>query len=257
MSDGVTAISRLTDLANPTRFLALAGRILPWLWSATLAAARRRPLYEPDGAGRLPAGLDGPHHVCPCAFRLAGHDVLHADDPLLHRHPGLAPSPGRCRGQGRCPARRGVHLHRPRHRLALGPADLGHLLGLGRAPDVLPRALHHVSRADRAGSRHRRPVEVGARRRDPDDRRLRQHSDHQVLGRLVEHAAPGIEHSSPPAARQSRPRCCGRCSSWRSPSPACSSPCTSWRCATRSGAAASPPCAVRRRARHAEERRNR
>ena len=37
MSDGVTAISRLFDLANPTRFLALAGRILPWLWSATLA----------------------------------------------------------------------------------------------------------------------------------------------------------------------------------------------------------------------------
>ncbi len=36
MSDGATAISRLTDLANPTRFLALAGRLLPWLWGATL-----------------------------------------------------------------------------------------------------------------------------------------------------------------------------------------------------------------------------
>ncbi len=36
MSDGATAISRLTDLANPTRFLALAGRLLPWLWGVTL-----------------------------------------------------------------------------------------------------------------------------------------------------------------------------------------------------------------------------
>ena len=25
----------LIDLANPTRFMALAGRILPWLWAAT------------------------------------------------------------------------------------------------------------------------------------------------------------------------------------------------------------------------------
>ena len=36
MTDGVTTVSRLTDLANPTRFLALAGRVLPWLWGTAL-----------------------------------------------------------------------------------------------------------------------------------------------------------------------------------------------------------------------------
>ena len=30
------AFSRLTELANPTRFLAIAGKILPWLWAITL-----------------------------------------------------------------------------------------------------------------------------------------------------------------------------------------------------------------------------
>ncbi|TPW27010.1 heme ABC transporter permease [Pararhizobium mangrovi] len=37
MSDGTLAITRLSGLANPTRFVALAGRMLPWLWGVTLA----------------------------------------------------------------------------------------------------------------------------------------------------------------------------------------------------------------------------
>jgi heme exporter protein C len=36
MSDGTLTISRLSDLANPTRFLALAGKVLPWLSGATI-----------------------------------------------------------------------------------------------------------------------------------------------------------------------------------------------------------------------------
>lgn len=35
MSENTIQITRLSDLANPTRFLALVGRIIPWMWSIT------------------------------------------------------------------------------------------------------------------------------------------------------------------------------------------------------------------------------
>ncbi len=48
------------------------------------------------------------------------------------------------------------------------------------------------------------PARAGRDRRRPDPRRLDQHSDHQVLGRLVEHAAPGRKHL-PPGWAEHRP----------------------------------------------------
>lgn len=51
MSDGTLTISRLTDLANPTRFLTLAGKLLPWLSAATLillAVGLAMSLTAPD-----------------------------------------------------------------------------------------------------------------------------------------------------------------------------------------------------------------
>ena len=64
-----------------------------------------------------------------------------------------------------------------------------------------------AERLRRSGARH-------ARGRDPGPGRLRQRADHQVLGRLVEHAAPAGERRSAPAAPASTPPCCGRCWSW-------------------------------------------
>ena len=49
---------------------------------------------------------------------------------------GLAPSAGRRRGQGRRPDRRRLHVSCAGHRLAVGPADVGHLLGVGCAADL-------------------------------------------------------------------------------------------------------------------------
>ena len=53
-----------------------------------------------------------------------------------HQPAGLAPSAGRGRrprhGARRCDLRRAV----PRHRIDLGPPDLGHLVGMGRAADL-------------------------------------------------------------------------------------------------------------------------
>ena len=45
-----------------------------------------------------------------------------------------------------------------------------------------------------------------------DAGRHHQPADHQVLGRLVEHAAPGREHLSWPAVRPSTSPCSSRCS---------------------------------------------
>ena len=54
-------------------------------------------------------------------------------------HAGLAPSACRRRQQGGCTARRRIHRRNALyHRLALGPPDLGHLLGVGRPDDLRP-----------------------------------------------------------------------------------------------------------------------
>ena len=57
----------LIDLANPTRFLALTARVLPWLRRATAICFAVGLYLSRDGAGRLPAGRDGEDHVHPCA----------------------------------------------------------------------------------------------------------------------------------------------------------------------------------------------
>src|SRR3546814_9239248 len=59
----------------------------------------------------------------------------------LGRGADLAPSAGRCRGGGGLSAGCGLHASGPGPRLALGPADVGHLLGLGGAPQLIPAAV--------------------------------------------------------------------------------------------------------------------
>ena len=143
--------------ANPERFLALLpdarAAVLGGDRAALLAVGLYLGLVR---AGRLPAGRDGPDHVHPRAGRLALHGLLRAAwrspalGTLVWRHPlaDVAAEGGRA-------ARRRLHLHLPRHRLALGQADVGRLLGVGRAADLGPRAVPHVSRPHRAVARHR------------------------------------------------------------------------------------------------------
>src|SRR3546814_13138752 len=59
----------------------------------------------------------------------------------LGRGADLAPSAGRCRGGGGLSAGCGLPASGPGLRLALGPADVGHLLGLGGAPQFIPAAV--------------------------------------------------------------------------------------------------------------------
>ena len=70
---------------------------------------------------------------------------------LIWRHPL-----GRHRGAGGGAAGRGLHPDLPRLRLALGRADVGHLVGVGRAAHLGAGAVLSLSRLHRAGERLRR-----------------------------------------------------------------------------------------------------
>ena len=111
---------------------------------------------------------------------------------LIWRHP-LADIAAQRRGA----ARRGLHADLPRHRLAVGRADVGHMVGVGRAAHLGAGAVLPLSRLYRAGERLRRSDARRARGRDPGAGRRRQSADHQILGRLVEHAASAGEHVPP------------------------------------------------------------
>jgi len=69
MSDTSARPSNWADIANPTRFIALADRLVPWL-AVLSAVLLRRPLHELRSAVGLPSGQHGAHHVHPRAFRL-------------------------------------------------------------------------------------------------------------------------------------------------------------------------------------------
>ena len=98
--------------------------------------ARRAGLRPVPRARRAASGRERAHHLYPRARRLARHGGLDRDrggEPDAAR---LAAPARRGRGARHRRARRRIHRHLPRHRLALGPADLGHLLGMGRADDL-------------------------------------------------------------------------------------------------------------------------
>src|SRR5262249_2942271 len=76
-------------------------------------------------ARRLSAGRDRQDHVHSRAGGVARPLCLDVDERCRARHAGVAASPRRCRRQGRGADRRGVHADVPRHRLAVGPADVG------------------------------------------------------------------------------------------------------------------------------------
>ena len=86
---------------------------------------------EPRRARRLLARRDGANHVPARSRGVADHADLGRDEPRRHRNAGLAPSARRRHGKDRSAAGRRIHVPVPRHRLALGTADAGHLLGLG------------------------------------------------------------------------------------------------------------------------------
>ena len=232
----------LIDLANPTRFLALVQRVLPWLAMIDGAGAAARPRARGERARRLPARRDREDHVHSRAQCLALDVRLGRDERRGARHAGVATSARRRRAKGRSAARRLLHVSRARHRFAVGPADVGHLLGMGRAHDLGAGAVPALSRHHRAVARGRRSRTRRPRRRDPDAGRRDQHPDHQVLGRLVEHAAPAGVGVPPRRTDHRIVAALSAAGDGQSPSCCCSSRCCSRPCATRSCGAGSARC---------------
>jgi hypothetical protein len=114
-------------------------------------------------------------------------------------------------GDGIGADRRCVHLHHPGHRLAVGQADVGHLVDVGRAAHLRAGAAVPVSRRDRSVSRVRGSPPGCARRGVSRADRHHQRADRAFFGELVEHPASGFDH---PFARPSTIAswaCCGRC----------------------------------------------
>ena len=187
----------LIDLANPTRFLTLTARVLPWLAGADRHPAADRPLPIGHGARRLPAGRHRQDHVHPRAECVAVDVRLGRDEPGRAGHAGVAASAGGRRRQGRRPDRRLLHVSRAGDGLAVGPADVGHLLGMGCAADLGADPVPDVSRPDRAVARGRRSLARGARRRGAD------------AGRRASTCRSSSSRSTGGTRCISRPRCCG------------------------------------------------
>ncbi len=177
----------LIDLANPTRFLTLTARVLPWLAAATvilLAIGLYQSAVAPDdyqqGATVKIMFIHVPNAWL--SMFVWGVMSLAALGTLVWRHP-LAD----------VAAKAAAPIGAAFTFLALvtgslwGRADVGHLLGMGCAADLGPDSVFDVSRPDRAVARGRRSVACRACRGDPDAGRRDQPADHQILGGLVEY----------------------------------------------------------------------
>src|ERR1700736_3961031 len=180
----------LIDLANPTKFLNLTARILPWLAAATailLAIGLYQSAMAPDdyqqGATVKIMFIHVPNAWL--SMLVWGVMSLAALGTLVWRHP-LAD----VAAKAAAPIGAAVTFLAPGAGSLLGTADVGHLLGMGRAADLGLDFVSDVSRPDRAMAGSRRSLPGRARRGDPDAGRRDQSADHQILGGLVEYAAP-------------------------------------------------------------------
>ncbi len=138
--------------ANPARFLRLARWLTPFFLIAGLVLTGAALVWGLLGA---PAErLQGESvrilfvHVPAAWLGMGGWTALAMASltELVWRHP-LA---GHCRAR-HCRARRVLHRAVPRHRIAVGPPGLGHLVGVGWAADLDVGAAVPLFRLYRAG----------------------------------------------------------------------------------------------------------
>ena len=87
-------------------------------------------------AAGLPAGQQLPDHFHPCALRQYRHERLSGPGHVRGHQPGVEGEDRRDGGAGHRFAGCLVLFSGLAHRRGLGQADLGYLLGLGRAPDL-------------------------------------------------------------------------------------------------------------------------
>ena len=201
----MTLTTMLTDLANPTKFLSLTARVLPWLAAATailLAIGLYLSAMAPDDYQQGATVKIMFIHVPNAWLSMFVWGVMSvaALGTLVWRHP-LAD----------VAAKAAAPIGAAFTFLALVTGSLWGRPMWGtywewdaRLTSVLILFLMYLGLMAlwRAVDD---PSRAGARRRDPDSGRRHQPADHQILGGLVEHAAPaglGVPHGRPDA----RPR---------------------------------------------------
>src|SRR6185437_5903584 len=133
------------DLANPTRFLRIVDRVLPWLIAVTailFAVGLYRALNAPDDYQQGATVKIMFMHVPAAWLGMFGWALMSvaALGTLVWRHPladvsGKAVAPIGAAFTFICLVR-----------LALGPSDLGHLLGMGCTADIDAGASFALSR---------------------------------------------------------------------------------------------------------------
>ena len=139
-------------LANPARFRRFSQRVLPGLSARHGAGASRSasisrcsqspPDYQQGETVRIMFV-----HVPSAWLAMAGYALLAAlgASLLVWRHPLAALMARAAAPVGAC-----FTAGLPAHRLAVGPADVGHLLGVGRAAHLDAAAVLPLSRPHRA-----------------------------------------------------------------------------------------------------------
>ena len=179
----------LIDLANPTKFLAPTARALPWLAAVTavlLALGLYQSATAPDDSQQGATVKIMFIHVPNAWLSMLVCGVMSgaALGTLVWLHPlaDVAAKVG-------APIGAAFTFLAPVTVLILGAADVGHLLGMGLAAHVSVDPVPDVARLDGAVASGRRPCALGTRRCGADARWRDQPADHQIFGRLVEHAA--------------------------------------------------------------------
>ena len=141
-------------LANPARFMRFSSTALPLCgWGAALAIVIG--LYwslvvaPPD----YQQGDTRADHVYPCSGSMDGAERLPVHCRRQRRCARVAASARRDRGARRRTDRCRVYACLPCNGVALGPADVGNVVGLGRPVDLGADPVFSLSRLYRAGER--------------------------------------------------------------------------------------------------------
>ena len=211
--DGLIKRRRWPSSISPTRRVSCAGQPRAALARGRdRAGLRVRPRADselrPTTISRAP-----PSRSCSCTCRRPGSSMmgwgvmsLAALGTLVWRHP-LAD----VAGKAAAPIGAAFTLHLPGHRLALGPPDLGHLLGVGRAAHLGAGAVPALSRRARAVLDGRRPGPRLARRGDSHAGRrrstFRSSSSRSTGGTRCTSRPRCSAWAARPSIRQSWPRC--------------------------------------------------
>ena len=137
-------------LANPTRFMELSGRLLPWvsalagvLLAVGLSMAFTAPLdYQQGHAAKIMFV-----HVPSAWLAMFGYALVAVSSfgLLVFRHPLADVS-----AKAAAPIGATFTAPVPHHRHAVGQADVGRVLGVGPAADLRPDPVPPLSRPDRA-----------------------------------------------------------------------------------------------------------